>query len=70
MELILRESGMLPCDVGLLPRKGGQMLAIQCYASHYIGFIHIYDMICDVDAISLDLTAISNKSITEQKAGC
>lgn len=46
------------------------MLAIQCYASHYIGFIHIYDMICDVDAISFDLTAISNKSITEQKAGC
>lgn len=46
------------------------MPAIYYYAVHYNGFIHIYNTICDVDAITLDFTVISNKSITEKKAGC
>jgi len=46
------------------------MLAIYYYAVHYNGFIHIYNTISDVDAITLDFTVISNKSITEKKAGC
>lgn len=59
------DSAMFPDVINLFPWQEGQTPAMLCYASCYIGFIHIYNTICDVDAVTLDLTVISNKSITE-----
>lgn len=65
VELIFRESSMFFCGIDLLLWEGGCLFVISGYVFYYVGFIYIYDMICDVDVIILDFIVILNKFIIE-----